>query len=413
MRSILRTRNQAITFTAAVLAMGWFLATANALASQADIAEAEKRQMLSRYEKAKSEGKHTTAVSYLLEYTESAFGENAPETAKLTHRYGQLLYEQGDYRESTDVLLKALKRSNAAFGEFGIENFELNMNIGYTLSHWRSNLSIRTRYFDRGLEVLRETGEHETVRYVTTLVNIAANLMGGEGLGGEYSSTLRDNLDMFDEDEYSMMIEAEYSNYFYMAGKYIQEAAELADKLVDVDEYLASKIAIAQAKLNVLDTADRSAVPLGVGGYISGGTRRDRNEREEERLMAAIDQLSRDTDANRIYLDAANKVLMEIAWMEEDNSRMLNMCTGGALNSKEDYPPDRLYEVLEDGMVLAPELPLSINRNIFSRRVARREPVRDPDGNPVRRPYFMPVCIDGRLMAALMHAPRVTIEEIR
>ena len=31
----------------------------------------------------------------------------------------------------------------------------------------------------------------------------------------------------------------------------------------------------------------------------------------------------------------------------------------------------------------------------------------------VRIPYFKPVCIDGQLMAALIHAPRVTIEEIR
>jgi hypothetical protein len=111
-------------------------------------------------------------------------------------------------------------------------------------------------------------------------------------------------------------------------------------------------------------------------------------------------------------LEAANKVLMEIAWIDKDNNRMADMCTTGTLNSASEYPPDRLYEVMEGGMVIAPDLPRSISKNLFKHRVSRRETELDSDGNPVKRPYFKPVCIDGRLMAALIHAPRVTVEEI-
>ncbi len=88
---------------------------------------------------------------------------------------------------------------------------------------------------------------------------------------------------------------------------------------------------------------------------------------------------------------------------------MMAMCKDGALNSASDYSPDRLYEVAEDGMVVAPGLSMSISRNLF-RPVRIR---RDSKGNPIKRPHFIPVCIDGRLMAALSHIPRVTVEEVR
>ena len=35
----------------------------------------------------------------------------------------------------------------------------------------------------------------------------------------------------------------------------------------------------------------------------------------------------------------------------------------------------------------------------------------DDLGNPIRRPHFVPVCINGELMAALVNAPRVIIED--
>ena len=88
-------------------------------------------------------------------------------------------------------------------------------------------------------------------------------------------------------------------------------------------------------------------------------------DREQERLMTAIDKLAQDTDANRIFLDAANSVLMEIAWLDKDEERMMSMCTNGSLNSANDYPPDRLYEVMEGGMVFAPDIGVRVSTNIF------------------------------------------------
>jgi hypothetical protein len=152
---------------------------------------------------------------------------------------------------------------------------------------------------------------------------------------------------------------------------------------------------------------------MGVDGYISGGTKRDRNDREEDRLMTAIDKLSLDPVNNKIFLAAANKALMEIAWLEKDKGRMVAMCTNGSLNSASDYPPDRLYEITEDGMVLSPDFDFRISTNIFKPLVSRGEQPKDENGNPVKKPHFIPVCIDGRLMAALINAPRVIIEEFR
>jgi tetratricopeptide (TPR) repeat protein len=239
--------------------------------------------MLSKYETALANGDQTAAVKYVLDYTEKANGVNAPKTVRLTHRYGSLLYKDGDYQKATEVLIKALERSTAAYGESGGEAFEINMNIAYASSRWQKGLSRRTKYFDR----------------------------------------------------------------------------------------------------------------------------------EQERLMTAIDELSRDTDTNRIFLEAANSVLMEIAWLDEDEDRLMAMCTAGMVNSASEYPPDRLYEIMEGGMVFAPELGVRVSTNIFRASRSRGERPKDENGNPVKRPFFKPVCIDGRLMAALIHAPRVTIEEVR
>jgi tetratricopeptide (TPR) repeat protein len=362
-------------------------------AAQADADKADELKMLSSYEAALADGDQTAAVKYVLDYAEKAYGENAPATVKLTHRYGYLLYQDGNYRKATDVLKKALERSTVTYGKSGGEAYEINMNIGYTLSQWSPSLSSRMKYFDRALEILREKGEHETIKYVTTLINIVVNLMDNDGLGGAYSSSLGDDFERYNEGEISTFSpEREYRNH---------------------DEYISAKIAIAQAKLRVMETADLAAVPMGVDGYISGGTKRDRNDREEDRLMTAIDKLSLDPVNNKIFLAAANKALMEIAWLEKDKGRMVAMCTNGSLNSASDYPPDRLYEITEDGMVLSPDFDFRISTNIFKPLVSRGEQPKDENGNPVKKPHFIPVCIDGRLMAALINAPRVIIEEFR
>jgi len=393
----------------------FLVAACAALAAPDDSSSADEQQMLSNYKTAMDAGNKTAAIKYALDFTEHTRGPNNPTTIKLMNQYGHSLYRDGEHRKATEVLIETLERSTAVFGEFGDLAFDLNMNIGYAYSEWHPSLSRRMKYFDRALEALRERGEQESLEYVTTLVNIVVNLMKGDGLRGDYSSSLSDTMYSEDAAEISLPIEHEYSNYFHKPEKYIREAAELSERLEDKDEYLSSKISILQAKLNVLETADLAAVPMGVGGYISGGTKRDYLDREEERLYVAIDKLAEDTDTNRIFLDAANKTLLEIAWLDKDEDRMLAMCANGKLNSGADYAPDRLYEVMEGGMVFAPELNLGmrISTNIFKPLRKKADTPKDKNGNPVKRPYFVPVCVDGQLMAYLVNKPRVTIEEVR
>ena len=377
-------------------------------ASQADVLEANEASMVSSYDAAIADGDETAAVKHVLDFAEKTHGENALRTVDLTHRYGVLLYQDGEYRKATEVLQTALERSTAAFGESGGEAFEINMNIGYAYSGWRSGLSLRTKYFDRALEILRERGEHETITYVTTLIDIAVNLMENGGLKGTVSSEFGNNAD---RDDYFLDVEHEYRNYFHTAEKYILEAVELGKKLEDVDEYILSKVAIAQAKLNVMDTADRAAVPLGIDGRISGAAEEKLYDCEDDRLMTAIGDLSRDIEKNKSFLTAANKVRMEIAWMGEDTSRMAAMCADGTLNSASDYSPDRLYRIEEDGSVIAPNFGFRISTNVFKPLRSRDEETKDINGIPVKKPHFVPVCVDGRLMAALINAPTVVIEE--
>jgi tetratricopeptide (TPR) repeat protein len=245
-------------------------------ASPGNMSEADEARMMSLYQAAMAEGRETAAVKIVLDFTEKDSGEYDPATVKLTHRYGYLLYQDGQYRQATEVLKKALERSTVAFGKSGGEAFELNMNIAYANSQWRTGLFHRTKYFNRALEILRERGEHESIAYVTTLINITVNLMDSGSLGGSYTSHMSDTLQSPDLDDYQFPIEGEYSNNFHIAERYVLEAVEVGAKLGDLDEYISSKIAILQAKLKVMETADLSAVPMGVGGYISGGTAREK-----------------------------------------------------------------------------------------------------------------------------------------
>lgn len=411
MRSICAANRAATIVPALLTGLICFVAADVAQAMQADSPKADEQQMLSRYEAAMADGDQTMAVRHVLEYAEKAFGENDPATVKLTHRYGQLLYQHGEYRQATKVLKEALERSTAAHGKSGGEAYEINMNIGYCYSQWSPSLSSRMKYFDRALEVLRDRGEHETIKYVTTLINIVVNLMDNNGLSGEYSTAIVDNFDTYQGDDYFLMLEHEYISHFDKAEKYMLEAAELSEKLEDEDEYLSAKIAVAQAKLNVMETADLAAVPAGVRGRITRGTASDRYDREEQRLMTAVESLSRDIEKNRLFLTAANKGLLEIAWLDKDKDRMDTMCAMGILNSASEYDRDRLYRIDADGSVIAPDFSFRISTNIFKPLRSRREEPTDRDGNAVKKPYFVPVCIDGRLMAALVNAPRVTIEE--
>jgi hypothetical protein len=229
---------------------------------------------------------------------------------------------------------------------------------------------------------------------------------------GEITANPGDYFDSFDRDNgsfYFASMGQEYTSYFHLAEKYVLEAAEIGKQLETVDEYMSAKIAILQAKLKVMETADLDSVPQGVDGYISGGTARENYAREDGRLAAAIDKLAQDTDANAIFLEAANKIRMEIAWLGKDGTRVAAMCADGTLGSNTVYPPERIYEVTEDGVVIAPDVSMGVSRKLF-------QPIRvklDSKGNRIKQPHFVPVCVDGRLMAALTHVPKVTIEEVR
>jgi hypothetical protein len=236
--------------------------------------------------------------------------------------------------------------------------------------------------------------------------------MGGEGMRGEFNASSGDYFDSYDRDDgsfYFASIEQEYTSYFHLAEKYVLEAAEIARNLETEDEYLSAKIAILQAKLNVMETADLDSVPMGVTGYISGGTANENYAREDDRLATAIEKLAEDTDANRIFLETANKIRMEIAWLGKDGARMATMCLDGTLDSLNDYPADRIYEVTPEGVVIAPDVSMGVSRKLFTPTRVKR----NSKGERIKSPHFVPVCIDGRLMAALTHVPRVTIEEVR
>ena len=206
-----------------------------------------------QYVAAKEAGNVSLATKHILKYSELTNGENSPKTIKLMHHYGKLLHEEYSYKEAIEVLLTALERSTITNGPYGEPAFDLNMAIAYAYSKNKSSMSLSTKYFDQALEVLRETRQHESIKYVTTLVSIVADMMRDGGLKGDYTSTV-DDFGFEDDDEFAestFYVQQEYSNYFHLGEAYLKEAEKLAIKLNIKDEYLTSKIAIAMAKLKV------------------------------------------------------------------------------------------------------------------------------------------------------------------
>jgi len=88
------------------IGLSCLLAASIGQASQADVSEADELKMVSNYETAMADGEQSAAIKYALDYTEKAYGENAPATVELTRHYGYSLYEDGDYRTATEVLKK-------------------------------------------------------------------------------------------------------------------------------------------------------------------------------------------------------------------------------------------------------------------------------------------------------------------
>lgn len=389
------------------------LAATIVLPPEAGASEADEDMMVSSFEAAMAKGDQSAALKHVLEYSEQTYGEDAPVTIRLMHRYGYSLYKDGEYREAINVLKETLERSAKVYGETGGEAFEINMNLGKAYSHRRQRWAPRLRYFDRALEILRERGEQESITYVATLVNIVINLLDSDGLTGSFTPTFYDTPEFEGVVEYDVLGESDYSSNFVKPKKYLTEAIEIGARLEDLDEYISAKIAVLHAKLKVLETAELARIPGGSDGSITKSAERKYYDREEERLTVAIDKLAQNPELNRAFLDAANNLLLDIAWKDEDESRLRAMCASGRVNSVSDYPPDRLYEILEGGIVFAPDVGIRISTNIFKQQRSLRRQTKDENGNPVKKPYFKPVCVDKQLMAALIHAPRVTIEEVR
>ena len=166
--------------------------------------------------------------------------------------------------------------------------------------------------------------------------------------------------------------------------------------------------------MKVIETLFLEVVPPSVRGSISGITAKEQYQREDSHLLSAIEVLKRDAEQNQAYLDIANSARMDIAWLSEDMEHMASFCSNNTLNMASAYPPDRLFEIEDDGSVIAPRYSFMISSNIFQRPGANRSDIGGLNRNRERdkKPQFVPVCVDGRLMAALINAPRVTIEEV-
>ena len=161
-------------------ALSCLLLAGIALPSLAGATQADEDRMVSRFEAAMAKGDQTTALRHVLDYSERTYGEYAPVTIRVMHRFGYALYKDGEYREAIDILRETLERSTQVHGEFGGEAYEINMNLGHAYSHRRDRWGPRLKYFDRALEVLRERGERESITYVATLVNIVINLLDSD-----------------------------------------------------------------------------------------------------------------------------------------------------------------------------------------------------------------------------------------
>jgi len=384
-----------------------------------DDPKAAETEALSNYEAARAAGRHAEAARYVLDYMEKTEGENAPLTVALTHSYGNLLRDEGDIPEAISILKTARERGIIAFGAHGIELFEIILDLGDAYVDRDIGVGRPIQYFDEALEVLRENGQHETILYVTTLVGITSRLVQGGALDGALAAdTAGVNLlnpggpfETLTGSGLTSLTHTYGSGYRVLAG-YMQEAVELAAVLDIEDPYLSAKVAIVQAKIRVLENMFMAVVPASVRGSISGTVARANYQQQDGHLVAAIDVLMENAEQNQDFLYVANSARMDIAWLSEDMEQMANFCSSNSLNMASRYPPDRLFEIAEDGSVISPRYSFRISSNIFRRLKANR--FEDPDANRDRdkKPQFIPVCIDGRVMAALINAPRVSIEDI-
>jgi len=391
--------------------------------SNADVSlSAAQTEMVNNYEAAKAAGRRAEAAKYVLDYMEKTEGENAPLTVALMQRYGNLLREEGDIRKAVSILKTARDRGIDTFGEHGVELFEINLDLGDAYVDRDIGLGTPKKYFDDALEILRENGQRETTLYVKTLVGITSRLTQAGALEGALSAdTAGVNLSNPGGNNSENLINTGLTSLTHTYGSgyrvlqgYMREAVELAEVLGIEDPYLSAKVAIVQAKVKVLENVFLEEVPPSIRGSVSGDTARENYQREDSNLLSAIEVLMGDAEQNQDFLHIANSARMDIAWLSEDMERLASFCNIDSLNMASRYPTDRLFEIEDDGSVIAPRFSFRISSNLFKRLEASRFDTEGLNRKRTRdnKPYFVPVCIDGRLMAALINAPRVMIEEV-
>jgi hypothetical protein len=379
---------------------------------------AAKTEMVNNYEAAKAAGRHAVAAKYVLDYIEKTEGKNAPLTVALTQRYGNLLHKEGDIRRAVSILKTARQRGINAFGEHGIQLFEINLNLGEAYVDRDIGIGKPQKYFDYALEVLRKNGQHETTLYVRTLMGITSRLTQARALEGALSADTA-GVELQDPGGETLIssglssLTHTYGSGYHVLAEYMREAVKLAGILEIEDPYLSAKVGIVQAKVKVIENLYLEVVLPNIRGSISGITAQENYQREDGHLLSAIDVLMEDAGQNQDFLDIANSARMDIAWLSKDMEQMVNFCSSHTLNMASRYPPDRLFEIEDDGSVIAPGMPFSISSNIFKPLKAKRQPSWGPSQKNDKRPYFVPACINGRLMAVLINVPRVTMEEIR
>jgi len=378
-----------------------------------------------QYVAAQSEGDDALAMKHIMKYKEITRGKNHPETIEAMQLYGKLLFKNLDFREATNVLIEAQERATKTFGPFAGPNYQLYMDIAHAYSKKRrARLKTKLNYFNKALEALRETGQHKSLKYVGALITTVSELMRDGSLEGEYSQTYNDSGNMANQmdsmssdisggggtDLTEFGIDESYENYYDLAEAYLIEADELAGNLQDKDEYLRSKIAIIMARLKVMETVELASVPSTVEGGISTATEKKNYKREDKRLKDAIAEFSNDVEKNQQFLDLANQARMDIAWMNKDEKNMVSMCADKLLDMSAKYSSYRLYDIMEGGRVMAHDLNMRVSKNIFKSLITLPRD-RSRSNQKPRKPHFIPVCIDGELMAALINAPTVRIKE--
>jgi len=402
-----------------IVALAIGLASVPVLAQSTTEAEA-----LANYEAAKAAGRLAEATKYVLDYIVETEGENAPLTVSLTQRYGNQLRDEGDIREAIKVLKTARERAIIAFGEHGMGLFEINLDLGEAYVDRDIGVGRPLQYFDDALEVLRENGQRETILYVKTLVGVTARLTQAGALGGTFAAdTYAGSIGDFIRTDATTeqgrnesgsgltTVDYKYDTGYRVLEQYMQEAVELAETLNIQDPYLLAKVSIVQAKTKVLENVFLEVVPPTIRGSISGTKAQENYDQEDDNLLSAIDVLMEDAELNQGFVDIANSARMDIAWLSKDIERLADFCQGNTLNMASEYPPDRLFEIAPDGSVIAPRFSFRIKTNIFERPDASKYDDRNMNRQDRTQPQFVPVCINGRLMAALVHTPLVTIED--